>query len=218
MTKAMRGPPIALASFCLFVAASMLAPHPARAQPEDPSKSGDKPLVRSFVVEVSPLAPVAGRWGGSVQWLVAAHHALTASFSYVDAEPPSEVTFDGGGGATNRVRGASYELGYRFYLDDALPRGVWVAPSALLFHGSGGNAVVRAPELAQIGAALDVGATALLRERLVLSGGIGVEALHSLSAASGSGSGSWSEQLAPGDRYLHSHIAPRLLATVGVSF
>ncbi len=61
----------------------MLVPLTARAEAETPSKSGDETVARSFVVELSPLAPLAGRWGGSVQWLVAPHHALTASFSYV---------------------------------------------------------------------------------------------------------------------------------------
>lgn len=211
----------------LAVALVTLVSDLARADREAPPQER---ATRSVVLGVHPLAPVAGRFGASIEWLFLPHHAITASLAYVRAEPacctgrPQPAPLPGPRPPQgNRVSGLATELGYRYYPWSAGPRGVYLAPSLLLFRGSG---IVDndkpLPEITHLGGALDLGGQAILFDRLVLGAGVGIEATKAWPGVTTLGSEKSASPLyllfSPGDRLIHSHVGPRLLATIGFAF
>jgi len=214
-----------LALAALAALAALVAPATAFAD-ESAAKSEPAPTRRTVVMTVSPLAPIAGRWGGGIEWLVVPHHAVTASFSYVSVTPGccSAATGQSGGGGggggspENLIRGTSVELGYRYYDHPELPKGLWFAPSLVFFHGAGSVDGTPTGELTQVGIAVDGGVQALLWDRVALGAGVGFEAVYSFTKTRPTLEDAPLAMLAFGDRYLLSRVGPRLLVNVGAAF
>ena len=198
----------------------------ARAEqaPERTASEGGAALARRLVVAVAPLAPVGGRWGGSVEWLAAPHHALAGSLAWVDVEPACCRARPGGwspGPNASRIHGAAVELGYRYYSARDRPAGFFLAPSLVLFRGGGRIEAEPVGAIGQVGLAVDAGAQVILFERVVLGAGLGLQAVHSdREIETGFETSDATPVLfpPPPDRYLRSHVAPRLTASLGVAF
>jgi hypothetical protein len=207
----------------LLALATVVAPTTTHAD-EAAARPEPEPIRRTVVMTVSPLAPIAGRWGGGIEWLALPHHALTASFSYVSVEPgccSPAVGASGpmsGGSSENRIRGASVELGYRYYDHPELPKGLWFAPSLVVFHGGGSVDGTPTGDLTQIGIAIDGGVQALLWDRVVVGAGAGYEAVYSFTTPRPALGDRVLAMVAFGDRYLLSRIGPRVLLDVGATF
>src|SRR5262249_54069209 len=99
----------------------------ARAPLEDLANEGAH---RTMTLEIAPLGPFVGQWGGSIEILPVRHHALVLSPYYfasrTDADPANGVP------RSNFFRGIAGEIGYRYYTGGSGPRGIFLGPSLLL--------------------------------------------------------------------------------------
>jgi hypothetical protein len=200
-------------------------PAPARASlldsspPDVDRPSGPPPsLHHRATVTLNPLALVVGRYGANAEFVLAPHHAITAS-GYVQTFPSALIRvalpdLKSGAGPQARIGG---ELGYRLYTGSDGPTGFFVGPSLVAMP-------LAAPRLTEdyraeivsftaYGAALDIGVQAIVGPGFTLGGGVGVMALaysppQSASPPSGI-------EL---PTYPQPHVLPRLLVMAGWAF
>jgi len=175
-------------------------------------------VARRVALTVSPFALLIGRYGGSVEILVAPHHAVVAS-GYVQTFPTAMLRIllpsaELGEGPAARP-GA--ELGYRFYTTSDSASGVFVGPSLLAMPIAYPRVTesLRAEVVSfhALGAALDLGAQIVTGGGFVFGGGVGVMALAytppaSIAAPAGVAVPSYPEP----------HVLPRLLLSAGWAF
>jgi hypothetical protein len=137
---------------------------------------------RSFAVLLNPFALLIGRYSIDVQWSFVRHHAIVLNpFIYSVAEGstiesvnqprsnPTSLGYAFGGGS---------ELGYRFFSGDAGLNGFFIGPSVFALrvgptHCSDYGYCFQPHWV--YGAALDVGGQTIVRERLVIALGGGIE-------------------------------------------
>jgi hypothetical protein len=160
-----------------------------------------------------------GRYGGNVEVLPFAHHAIVLS-GYVQTFPPWIVrrlvpsNVEVGGGPPSRPGG---EIGYRFYTGARGATGLFVGPSAvvmpLLYPRLSQDLRAEVVSFNAYGAALDVGVQAITDFGLTLGGGLGVMYLAYMPPASVTPPAGVT---APS--IIQPHVLPRFLLTAGWSF
>jgi hypothetical protein len=160
-----------------------------------------------------------GRWGANLEVAVAPHHALVLSGYLQTFQPwllrrllPSAV--DTNDAPPSRAGG---EIGYRFYTGANGPQGVFLGPSLvampIAYPYVGADLRAEVTSFEAYGAALDVGAQAIVDGGLTLGVGIGAMYLAyspppSVAPPAG--------VAIPG--FAEPHVLPRLLLAAGWSF
>jgi hypothetical protein len=163
-------------------AAAAPADAPQTGQPNLAFVTGGNPDGhRSWLaLELSPLGPFVGHFGGAIELVPMPHHALVLAGYYMPPFGQSdplhgtdsqgipvtyETTFSGFGG----------EVGYRYYFGTFGPHGLFIGPSLLL--GSYRASLQRTNHtvgFANLGGALDLGYQAII-SHVVLALGAGVQ-------------------------------------------
>jgi hypothetical protein len=153
-----------------------------------------------------------GRYGGNLEFLPAAHHAIVLS-GFVQTFPPWIVrhlvpsNVDVGSGPPSRPGG---EIGYRFYTGQ---HGASAVVMPLIYPRLGQDLRAEVVSFNAYGGALDVGLQAITDFGLTLGGGLGVMYLVYTPPASVTPPAGVS---AP--TFVQPHVLPRLLFTAGWSF
>jgi hypothetical protein len=170
-------------------------------------------------VTLNPTPMAFGRYGGNVELVPTAHHAIVLS-GFFQTFPPWLVrrlvpsSAETGSGTPSRPGG---ELGYRFYTGQRGASGLFVGPSAiampLVQPRLGQDLHGEVVSFTAYGAALDIGVQAITDAGLTIGGGLGVMYLMytpppSPTPPSGVSAPPWIEP----------HVLPRLLFTAGWSF
>jgi hypothetical protein len=164
----------------LGIAAVAFVVTTTRARAEEPSwfvPEGER--TKTIALEMNPLGITIGRFGANIEYMLAPHHAVIISPHYYFALPGVADQFDGPG----------VEAGYRYYTGANGPIG-WFLGGNLSFgsyrYRHMADVAIRASDNVtldgpvdntwqSIGASIDAGYQILLREHLVLGGGLGVE-------------------------------------------
>ena len=182
---------------------TLLSATDVRAAPDgvDTPPPEPEPVARHLAVYVNPLSLLVDRYGGSLEVMLASHHAVEAGAYYVYCATNSDSgnTFEGVGG----------ELGYRFYLGRNGPRGLYLGPSFLL---AALTAIPKAgPSVGylDLGGALDLGYQALVADRVLVAIGAGAQ----YTAATKS----FPVQQVPASVYANDGLRPRVSLAIGVA-
>ena len=199
-------------------------PHPAPA-PVVPVVTKEAPAPEPstgwsrFTLTANPAPMALGRYGGNLEFLPAARHAIVL-VGFVQTFPPWMVrrlvpsNVEVGSGPPSRPGG---EIGYRFYTGQHGASGLFVGPSAvvmpLIYPRLGQDLRAEVVSFNAYGAALDVGLQAITDFGLTLGGGLGVMYLVYTPPASVTPP---TGVTAP--TFVQPHVLPRLLFTAGWSF
>ena len=196
------------------------APRPAPPPDHTPDHASrtEPGLAHRGTLTLNPFALVIGRYGANAEFVVAPHHALTAS-GFVQTFPKGLLRiaapdFADGDAPPSRFGG---ELGYRLYSGSDGPNGIFIGPSVVSMPLVAPRLTDDfRPELVSFnayGAAIDVGAQAVVGPGFTIGGGVGVMALAYSSPASATPP--------PGvslPSYPEPHVLPRLLVMAGWAF
>lgn len=182
-----------------LAALAFLAPSLAHAQ--DAIVEQDPPT-RHFAVYVNPLSLVVDRYGGSIEVLLASHHAIEAGAYYVYSATNSDTN--------NVFSGVGGELGYRFYLGKNGFRGFYAGPSFLIAALEATPQTGASVSFVNLGGALDIGWEALVVDRVLV--GLGVGAQYTAATKS------FPAQQIPASVYANDGIRPRVSVAIGVAF
>jgi hypothetical protein len=185
---------------------------------EAPVREQAAPWTR-VTLTLNPAPMAFGRYGGNVEVMAATHHAIVLS-GYVQTFPawmvrhlaPSNVEI--GEGPPSRPGG---EIGYRFYSGRRGASGLFAGPSAvampIVYPRVGQDLRAEVVSFTAYGAALDLGAQAILDGGFTIGGGVGAMYLAYTPPAS--------IAPPPGVRapsFAEPHVLPRLLIAAGWSF
>jgi len=191
---------------------------PAPAPDADHVPSTGGAVEHRATLTLNPLALAIGRYGANAEYVLARHHALTAS-GYLQTFPQAILKrllpdMPLGDGPQSRLGG---EVGYRLYSGTDGPTGVFVGPSLVAMP-------LAAPRLASdyrpevvafmaYGGSLDVGVQAVVGPGFTIGGGVGVMALaYSPPASATPPTGLELPS------YPEPHVLPRLLFAAGWAF
>ena len=133
----------------------------------------EAPRLKSFALEANPLGAAIGLFSVNIEILPVEHHAMVISPHYYDAVPGQSDTLTGGG----------FEAGYRYYTGRYGPQGFFAGASALFgvyryLHRTNLDTPTNTSDdtsYNSYGLAIDGGYQVLLREHLVIGGGLGLE-------------------------------------------
>ena len=200
--------------------AAPAAQPPGRAQPPSPPQPdysaypddvapAEEGALRRMTLEVNPLGPFIGQWGGAIELLPARHHALILSPYYYATRT--------GQGPENFFQGVGGEIGYRWYSSPNGPRGFFLGPSLILgafvAQGAALDASHPAPSPStfyNLGMALDVGYQAIIADRLVIGLGVGAQSIYVTKT--------FLDQEWPSSVHTNSRLYPRALLSFGYAF
>jgi hypothetical protein len=184
-------------------AAIALTPAAAHAQTEIDDVREPEPVTRRFAIYVNPMSLIVNRYGGSLELLLASHHALEAGAYYVYSAVSD-------GASRNVFEGVGGELGYRLYLGQNGFRGFYVGPSFLIAALDAVPQSGATVSYLQLGGALDLGWEALVADRVLV--GIGAGAEYTANTKS------FPAQQIPASVYANDGIRPRVSVAIGVAF
>ncbi|CAN5329282.1 hypothetical protein BH09MYX1_BH09MYX1_55160 [soil metagenome] len=187
--------------------AVVLAPIAAHAEeaPRDPDVRAvqvDPPPLRRFSIALAPIGPTIGRWGGSVELLLASHHALGLSGAYVHSHTNEDTN--------NVFRGGIGEVGYRYYFGENGARGFFLGPSFILGRFDAVPERGATTSFWNLGGALDLGFSALVADRVLFALGAGIQYTAPTE--------SFPAQELPASIYARAGVRPRLLLALGFAF
>jgi MYXO-CTERM domain-containing protein len=161
-----------------------------------------EPVARRLAIYVSPLSLLVDRYGGSLEIMLASHHALEAGAYYVYCATNSD--------SANLFEGVGGEVGYRFYLGRNGPRGFYIGPSFLLASMTAVPQAGPSMGYLDLGGALDLGYQALVVDRVLV--GLGVGAQYTAATQS------LPQQQVPASVYANGGLRPRVSLAIGVAF
>jgi hypothetical protein len=172
------------------------------------------PPERHVAIELNPLALVSiGKLSANLVIAPVEHHALVLAPFYTSTTTAPISVYDAAGNGVQlpeqRFLGFGAELGYRYYLGAAGPRGLFFGPSLVLAWmtataGDGGTS-----HFTDVGLAADVGYQALLGDRVALALGAGVQVVTTSRAVP--------DQQFPAKVYANGGVLPRVLFSLGVA-
>lgn len=199
------------------VAAAIAFGSPVRAEEEpavDVKLNLPPPPRRIVSIAWNPLPLIFGKVSLDVVVVPVSHHALALSPFYVTTSTAPIYVFDDMGHATQLATqtfvGWGGELGYRYYFGQRGPRGLFLGPSLILawFNATAGNGTQT--HFLHYGVAADVGYQMLIADRLSLAVGAGLQVVLTDKSIP--------PQQYPAKFYANQGVAPRLLASLGVTF
>lgn len=179
------------------------------ATPPASSNSGDQdesslpvpaPPFRHFTIELTPLNLVMRRYGGQVELIPVAHHAVQLAGYYFDWTTGTDSH-------NNHFRGVGGEIGYRYYFGEAGPRGFFLGPSFLAGNFDGIPKVGATVHFQNYGGAFDIGYQSLVLDRIVIGLGIGLQ--YTVPTAD------IPHQELPASTVANAGLRPRLLLALG---
>lgn len=187
-------------------------------QDRDRAASDGEPIRHRVALTLNPLPLVVGRYGANVEVMLASHHAAIASAfvqTYSRALVHALVPQVDTASLPSPLVGG--ELGYRLYSGSDGPTGFFAGPSFVVmpfaYPHVGNDLRAELVSFETYGAALDVGAQAVVAGGLTIGGGVGIEYLAYNPPAS----------IAPPPgvsvpSYPEPHVLPRVLFAAGWAF
>lgn len=176
------------------------------------------PIRHRVALTLNPIPFVVGRFGANLEVMLASHHALLAS-GFVQTYPSAVMHLLVPQADMANLPSPLFggEVGYRLYSGREGPEGVFVGPSLVMmpfaYPHVGSDLRAEMVAFETYGAALDVGAQAVVGSGLTIGGGIGVQYLAYSPPAS----------IAPPPgasvpSYPEPHVLPRVLLAAGWAF
>ncbi|MGH7280378.1 MAG: hypothetical protein ACRELY_02555 [Polyangiaceae bacterium] len=184
----------------------------------DRASSDIEPLRHRAALTLNPIPMIVGRFGANLELMLASHHAVVASGfvqTYSSAVMHVIVPQADMSNLPSPLFGG--ELGYRLYSGSEGPSGLFVGPSLVMmpfaYPHVGSDLRAEMVAFETYGAALDVGAQAVIGSGLTIGCGVGVQYLAYDPPAS----------IAPPPgasvpSYPEPHVLPRVLLAAGWAF
>lgn len=177
----------------------------------------DAATKRTFVLSWNPLpAFTIGKYSADLVFLPDVHHALVINAFYSSTSTAPIYLFDDSSVSTGSAsaqlpeqtfRGVGGEIGYRYYQGMSGPRGLFYGASLILARMNATAQDGSSKAFFDLGVAGDVGYQVILRDRLSIGVGVGLQYLLTSARIP--------DQQFPSKIYANDRLLPRVLASIG---